>query len=123
MPQRHVAFVDRIESFVERVNGTLGRFPIPKGTERGDESVRVSVAAGLEAMIREHERAVEEFGADTRASTFERAAERIRDTRHKVASYAEYLGVEKARLEAAVAVAAGKLRHRVAEITRGREGA
>jgi hypothetical protein len=34
-----------------------------------------------------------------------------------------YLGLEKARLEAAVAVAAGKLRHRVAEITGGREGA
>ena len=123
VPRRHVAFVDRIESFVGRVNGALGRFPIPKGTGRGDESVRVSVAAGLEAMIREHERAVEEFGADTRASTFERAAGRIRDTRFKVESYAEYLGSEKARLEAAVAVASRKLRHRVAEITRGREGA
>jgi hypothetical protein len=123
VPERHVALVDRIESFVKRVNGALGRFPIPRGTARGDESVRVSVAAGLEAMIREHERAVEEFGEDTRASTFELAAGRIRDTRHKISSYAEYLGLEKSRLEAAVAVAAGKLRRRVAEITRGREGA
>jgi hypothetical protein len=82
----------------------------------------VSVAAGLEAMIRDHERAVAEFGSDTRESTFERAAERIRTTRHKIAAYSDYLGVEKARLEAAVAVAASKLRDRVAEISGGREG-
>ena len=41
----------------------------------------------------EHERAVAEFGEDTRESTFERAAVRIRDTRHKISSYAEYLGL------------------------------
>jgi hypothetical protein len=123
VPERHAPFVDRIASFVGRVNGSLGRFPVPKGTGRGDASVKASVATGLEAMIREHERAVLEFGVDTRESTFERAAERIRLTRHKISAYAEYLGMEKNRLEDAVAAAQGKLRHRVAEISRGRETA
>jgi hypothetical protein len=61
-----------------------------------------------------------EFGVDTREGTFERAAERIRVTRHKIAAYSEYLGLEKARLEAAVAAAQARLRARVEEIGRER---
>ena len=121
VPREHSGFVDRVERLVERLGGKVRRFPVPTGTERGDRSVKESVAAGLEAMIREHEAAIAEFGADTREKTLERAAERIRRTRHKVESYAAYLAEEKGRLEAAVAAAAARLRARVAELAAGRE--
>ena len=75
-------------------------------------------------MIREHGRAVARVrrGHPRGAPSSGRPSGSARRGSRSQA-YAEYLGSEKARLEAAVAVAAGKLRHRVAEITRGREGA
>lgn len=113
VPQRHAEFVARIEGFVARLGGRIGRFPVPKGTAQGDRSVKASVAEGMEGMIRDHMEAIEGFDATTRESTFAKTAERIRNTRHKLLSYAEYLGAERDRLEAVVADAAGLLRARV----------
>jgi hypothetical protein len=121
VPAEHLGFVDRIAQLVAQLNGKMRRFPIPAGTAHGDRSVKESVAAGLEAMIREHEAAIAEFGHDTRAATFERAAERIRLTRHKIEAYATYLAEEKGRLEAVIAAASARLRARVEELSSGRE--
>ena len=69
------------------VTGRLSRFPVPAGTPHGDRSVKDAVAGGIATLIGEHRAAVAAFGSDTRESTLERAAERIRVTRHKIASY------------------------------------
>jgi hypothetical protein len=116
VPQSAVEFLEKVECLVKRLGGSIARFPIPRGTAQGDTSVRSSVAGGLDEMIAAHREAVGEFSVDTRASTFTRAAERIKATRHKILAYAEYLGAERERLEEAVAEAQRELLARVAEI-------
>ena len=120
-PAEHAVFLDRIDRFVGRLNGTLRRFPVPAGTPQGDRSVKESVAAGLAALVEEHRAAVEAFGADTRPDTVERAAERIRQTRFKVAAYAEYLAEERLKLDRDLAAAARRLRERVEELAADRD--
>jgi hypothetical protein len=116
VPQGHVAFVDKVQAFLGRLNGKMNRFPVPAGTPEGDRSVKDSVAAGLSALIAEHEAAIACFGEDTRHSTLERAAERIRQTRFKLEAYSDYLAEEKARLEEQLAGAAQALRAKVAAL-------
>lgn len=111
--QEHTDFCDRIEKFLSRLNARMHRFPIPAGTPHGDRSVKASVASGLEALIAEHHDAIKGFGEDTRASTLERAADRIRLTRHKIEAYACYLVEEKGRLEKALSKATLDLRCRI----------
>src|SRR5438105_2377787 len=76
VPQAFAAFVDRVQQFLNRVNGRLARFPVPAGTPHGDRSVKDAVADGLASLIAEHRDAVARFGDDTRRDTLDRAAER-----------------------------------------------
>jgi hypothetical protein len=119
VPQEHVAFVDQVQALLGRLNGKMNRFPVPAGTPEGDRSVKESVAAGLAALIAEHQQAIAAFGEDTRESTLARAAERIRQTRFKVEAYTDYLAEEKARLEGQLAAAAQQLRAKVAALAGG----
>lgn len=116
VPREHTAFVGKIQAFLHRLNGRIQRFPVPTGTVEGDRSVKESVAAGLSALIAEHQQAVATFGSDTRESTLERAAERIRQTKFKIEAYSAYLAEEKGRLESQLSDAARKLRAKVAEL-------
>jgi hypothetical protein len=113
VPREHSTFLDKVDRFVKGLNGNLRRFPVPSGTAHGDRSVKEAVAAGLANLIAEHREAIAGFGEDTRADTIERAAERIRVTRHKVSAYAAYLAEERERLEKELAEASRELRERV----------
>jgi hypothetical protein len=117
VPQAHAGFVERVQTFLGRVNGRLARFPVPEGTPHGDRSVKDAVAGGIAAMIAEHRTAIGSFGEDTRKDTLERAAERVKQVRHKLAAYAEYLADERARLERELADAARELRAKVEKLT------
>jgi hypothetical protein len=108
--------VDKVQSFLGRINGRLSRFPVPAGTPEGDRSVKESVAAGLSSLIEDHRKAVAAFGEDTREDTLRRAAERIRATQFKVSAYAEYLLDEKAKLDLALTTARDELRQKVADL-------
>lgn len=121
-PAEHRAFLDQIDEFVKKVGARLWRFPVPAGTPHGDRSVKEAVASGLSSIIQEHRQAVEEFGADTRDSTLERAAERIRLTRHKVSAYSAYLAEERERLERDLSEASEELRKKVEELATLRDG-
>jgi len=112
-PKEHIAFVDQAQAFLGKLNGRMLRFPIPAGTAEGDRSVKQSVAAGLAALISEHQSAIEEFGGDTRPSTLERAAERIQQTRFKISAYSDYLAEERVKLEEQLAEATRALRAKV----------
>src|SRR4029079_11587525 len=57
VPVAHAGFVDRIQSFLGRVNGRLLRFPVPAGLPEGERSVRQAVAEGLSGLIAEHRQA------------------------------------------------------------------
>src|SRR5205814_4504443 len=109
VPHEHACFVDRIDTLLRKVNGRLWRFPVPAGTPQGDRSVKEAVTCGLATLITEHRQAVGEFGTDTRESTLERAAERIKQTRFKLAAYSAYLAEERDRLEHDLAETAGVL--------------
>jgi hypothetical protein len=122
VPQEHVGFVDQVQAFLGKINGRMQRYPVPAGTPEGDRSVKESVAAALSALIAEHEAAIGSFGEDTRSVTLERAAERIRLTRHKIEAYACYLGEERDRLNRDVAAASARLRARVEELATIRSG-
>ena len=122
-PQEHAAFVDRVQGFLGKINGKMNRFPVPAGTPHGDRSVKDAVAAGIASLIEEHRAAVASFGGDTRESTLERAAERIRVTRHKISSYSEYLAGERDRLEKELTLASSELRARVESLAASREPA
>lgn len=115
-PVEHTTFLDKIDHFVKALNGNLRRFPVPAGTAHGDRSVKEAVASGLAVLIQEHRQAIAGFGEDTRADTIERAAERIRVTRHKVSAYAAYLADERERLEKELAQASRELRERVEKL-------
>jgi hypothetical protein len=121
VPHEHADFVDRIASLVGRLNGSLRRFPVPAGTPHGDRSVQEAVAGGLESLIVEHLGAIAGFGEDTRPSTLERAAQRIRQTRLKLEGYSEYLAEQRGRLEKRLAEASERLRQKVEELAAGRE--
>ena len=117
VPDRHGAFVDKVQVMLGRLNGQILRFPVPRGLPEGDRSVKESVAAGLAALVDEHRKAVAAFGADTREDTLRRAAERIRAAQFKVAAYAEYLLDEKGRLDRELAAARDELRRKVDQLT------
>jgi len=87
VPDRHVAFVNRVQSLLGKLGGQVLRFPVPAGTPEGDRSVKDAVASGLAALIQEHRQAIAAFDTDTREGTLERAAEKFRTTRFKIAAY------------------------------------
>jgi cytochrome c556 len=111
-----MAFVDRVQGFLGRINGQVLRFPVPAGTSEGDRSVKEAVASGLATLIDEHRKAVAAFGEDTRDETIKRAAEKIRTTQFKVQAYAEYLADEKGKLDRALAATRDELRAKVEQL-------
>jgi hypothetical protein len=117
VPIAHSAFVDRVQTFLGKLNGQLLRFPVPAGTSEGDRSVKEAVTCGLAAMIEEHRAAIASFGEDTRESTLKRAAERITLTRHKLSAYSEYLAEERSRLERELTLASSELRAKVESLS------
>src|SRR4051812_38369879 len=123
VPAMHASFTDKVQLLLGKLNGQLLRFPVPAGTSEGDRSVKEAVACGLAAMIEEHRSAIALFGEDTRDSTLERAAERIRVTRHKIAAYSEYLSGERDRLEKELTMASSELRAKVESLAAARESA
>lgn len=116
VPERHVGFVEKVQSLLGRLGGQVLRFPVPAGTAEGDRSVKDAVAAGLAALIDEHRQAIAAFGSDTRDGTLDRAADRIRSTQFKVAAYAEYLLDEKGKLDRELAAARDELRAKVEQL-------
>ena len=116
VPDRHGAFVDKVQAMLGRLNGQILRFPVPRGLPEGDRSVKESVAAGLAALVGEHRKAVAAFGTDTREDTLKRAADKIRQTRLKVEAYAELLSDERGRLDRELAAARDELRRKVDQL-------
>ena len=112
--QEHLTFLEKLEGFANKVGCKIMRFPVPAGTQKGDRSAKDAIANGLASVVQEYLASIEQFGADTRQATFEKAASQIQQARFKVEAYAGYLAGEQARLEALLDEAAEKLRGKVA---------
>lgn len=98
VPEVHREFTTKIDTFLHHLGGGLSRFPVPKGTEQGNASVRDAVQSGLAGLLAELNDAVQAWDDTTRKGTFDKATERWQIIKHKVDAYAEYLGAEQAGL-------------------------
>jgi hypothetical protein len=116
VPEMHASFLDQVGGFVTTLKGNLRRYPVPAGTAHGDRSVKEAVACGMAELIAEHNAAITSFGKETRPDTLDRAAERIRITRHKIQCYSLYLAEEREKLDKDLTAASDRLRERVAEL-------
>jgi hypothetical protein len=114
--KEHSAFLDSLESFTGRVGGCLLRYPIPSGTRSGDQSVKVTIASALSALINEYSNSIDNFGSDTKPSTLEKAADHIRQARFKVEAYSSYLEDERSKLDDLLAAASERLKEKVSQL-------
>lgn len=113
VPSAHRELTDRVEKFLVGLGGSLLRFPVPRGSPRGDAAIQVTVSHGLELIVAEHLKAIESLGLDVRPETLERAAGKIQATRLKIAGYAEYLNLKREDLEKSLAEASQLLREKL----------
>ena len=113
VPDLHKSLTDRVEKFLAGLGGSLLRFPVPKGSARGDAAIQQTVTHGLEAMVRDHLEAIEGLDGDCRPETLERAAAKIQITRLKIAGYSEFLNQKREDLERSLEHASELLRERL----------
>lgn len=90
-PERFRDFSASVDKFITSMGGTMRRFPVPKGTDAGNASVRDAVASGITSLVDELENAVEGWDDKTRESTMENVQKRFEQISFKVDAYAEYL--------------------------------
>jgi hypothetical protein len=117
----HADFVGRIQRFLEKLGGSVGRLPVAAGTKEGGKTIKDVVKAGIEGMIADHLAAIEHFGLDTREDTLQRAAERIKLTRLKVDVYQCYLADQAEHLGKALEEATARLKNRVECLARAKQ--
>jgi hypothetical protein len=117
--QEHLPFLEKLESFAQRLGCTMARFPVPAGTREGDRSVKDTIAHGLATLVNEYMSTIDAFGADTREATFEKAASQIQQARFKVEAYSSYLEDERSRLDDLLVAASERLREKVSAIAVG----
>lgn len=91
VPNHHLIFVDKVESFLVALGGHVHRFPILAGDQKGTQSVKDVIQQGLLRLVNDHVQAITRLDADSRASTFEKRMEEIELTRVKAEGYAEFL--------------------------------
>ena len=115
----HSDFLDSLEVFTEKAGGRLLRFPFPAGSKSGDQSVKLTIASALSALINEYSNSIDNFGSDTKPSTLEKAADHIRVARFKVESYAAYLEDERSKLDDLLVAASERLKEKVSAIAVG----
>lgn len=113
VPKLHHGLTDRVEKFLSGLGGSLLRFPVPKGSPRGDAAIQQTVTHGLELLVAEHLKAIEHLGLDTRPETLERAEAKIQTTRLKIAGYSEFLNQKRENLERSLEHASEILRERL----------
>lgn len=117
VPEEHREFTNRMREFLKEIGGTLHGFPVPKGTEQGNQSVKQAVESGLTAMLEELEEAAKLWDPDkTRASTTEKSVERWQLINHKLEAYETYLGDAVQRMKAKARVTKQKLANRILEL-------
>ena len=115
----HSDFLDSLEVFTEKAGGRLLRFPFPAGSKSGDQSVKLTIASALSALINEYSNSIDNFGSDTKPSTLEKAADHIRVARFKVESFTAYLEDERSKLDDLLVAASERLKEKVSAIAVG----
>lgn len=76
VPDEHIGFLEKIETFLLCVGGQLHRFPVPKGDARATQEVSDAIFAEMERRIGELDQAIEEMTNSTRSDTRQHAFEK-----------------------------------------------
>lgn len=116
VPDEHREFTAKVQQFLVELGGRLERFPVPAGTEGGNESVAEAVSKGLQSLVDELEDAVDDWNQETRPGTFKRAEERLDVIQFKVEAYAQHLGEKQRELLDKLAEARGRVTSKASEI-------
>lgn len=114
-----LAFVDKIGVFLDRLHGELTRLPIAAGHGSGERVVSISVAERITGLLDDLDATVDGFDPNPVRQTPQNqkaAAERIKLIRFKIASYADYLADEKARLEESLSAAVCRIQCKFAGV-------
>lgn len=98
VPQEHSSFADKISKFLAALGRKIQRFPVPAGTQRGDQSVTEAMESYFESLMNNLMEAVRGFSLVTRSGTIEGTAEKINSYRAKIEAYAVYLQDRKEHL-------------------------
>lgn len=123
VPQEFSDFVDRMRSFLRELNRDLRSFPVPAGTQTGDQSVQQAVEEYLSDMVTGLMTKVDDFSLTTRSSTLEATATAINVARAKMRAYAQYLGEKAEELLVKADEADTKLAHKVEQLEEERKTA
>jgi len=123
VPNQFGGFVSQIEKFLSALGGSVTRFPVPAGTQFGDQAVQESITNAMESLVADHMEAVNEFSTTTRAETLEATATRIKNTRTKIEAYAHYLTGKSEGLLKSVEKANKALTKKVKDIGKERAAA
>lgn len=116
-PEKFRPFTAQVEQFVKAMGGQISRFPVPKGTDHGNASVRDAVSMGLGSLLAELNEAVEGWDDNTRETTMQKVQARYDEVTAKVDAYAEYLlGAQEGLLEQLQAAKA-RMVDRIIELT------
>lgn len=116
VPIQHMDFNEKIQKFMATLGGKLERFPVPKGTEQGNQSVCNAVSSGLSELVSELDAAIDEWNPDTKTRTFTKAQERLDVIQHRVLAYAEYLESKQSELLERLEQTRGRLVEKVLEV-------
>lgn len=76
VPDQHLGFLEKIETFLQCVGGQLHRFPVPRGDARATQEVSDAIFAEMERRIGELNQAIEEMTNSTRSDTRQHAFEK-----------------------------------------------
>jgi hypothetical protein len=99
----------------------LSRFPVPKGTKIGNQSVRDAVDSGLATMAAELTAAVSAWDDTTRQSTMDKAIERWQAISFKVDAYGEYLESSQSKLKETLEAAKESLKAKILAVGEAKE--
>lgn len=105
VPSAHFAFSDQVEAFLKSLGGTLGRFPVPKGSH-GDASVQTALKKGFAERLAELQKAIDGWTDTTRPGTMKKMEEKFVTEEFKISAYRDLLQDQAAALDEAIA--AGK---------------
>lgn len=91
VPQMFTVFTDKIQKFLELLGRKMRRFPVPAGTQHGDQSVQEAMDSHFHDLLCNMEDAINAFSLTTRDNTIGAVASKINITKTKIESYASYL--------------------------------
>lgn len=113
VPDEHREFTEAVQQFVRDMGGSMTRWPVPVGTQQGNESVAAAVTLGIDSMIGELEAAINDWDDTTRKDTVERANERWDVLQFKLAAYSDFLSESKDSLEKKMEAAKERLKNKL----------